>query len=169
MSPDCQSPRSRMCRRPMPSHGWIKQRGRNFAVSLEHRTFFRSADEAVNSSRFIAFYFRQKQTSNSPDFKDFPALGEFFRRIDMVPLRKTRHSRTRDTGLHASHRNPVRFVMARSSPVEAPPLRPHYQWPPWSSSRGKPYLCHENGAVRDVLRPSALSHGAKSRHSFVPS
>jgi hypothetical protein len=66
--------------------GWIKQCGQNFAVSLEHRTFFRSADEAVNSSRFIAFYFRQKQTSNSPYLKDFPALREFFRMIDIGSL-----------------------------------------------------------------------------------
>ncbi|ANY78737.1 hypothetical protein BB934_11275 [Microvirga ossetica] len=59
--------------------GWAKQFGQNFAVTLEHGTFFRSAADPVNSSRFIAFYFRGNQTSIRlilPNFQDF---GEFFR------------------------------------------------------------------------------------------
>jgi hypothetical protein len=54
--------------------GKVKQSWQNFAVSLEHGTFFRSADEAVNSSCFIAFYFSESQTSNGlidPDFQGF--------------------------------------------------------------------------------------------------
>jgi hypothetical protein len=43
--------------------GWAKQSWQNFAASLDHGTFFRSADVAVNSSRFIAFYFMESQTS----------------------------------------------------------------------------------------------------------
>ncbi|NBJ09535.1 hypothetical protein [Microvirga arsenatis] len=62
--------------------GEIKQCGRCFAVSLEHRTFFRSADGTVNSSRFIAFSFHGNQTPNGLIRADPPAFSGFFRMID---------------------------------------------------------------------------------------
>jgi hypothetical protein len=54
--------------------GRAKQFGQNFAVTLEHGTFFRSAADPVNSSRFIAFYFRGGQIFNwliRLDLQDF--------------------------------------------------------------------------------------------------
>jgi hypothetical protein len=62
--------------------GRVKQSWQNFAVSLEHGTFFRSADGAVNSGRFIAFYFSESQTSISLNPSNFKAFSEFFRMID---------------------------------------------------------------------------------------
>ena len=64
--------------------GKVKQSWQNFAVSLEHGTFFRSADEAVNSSCFIAFYFSQSQTSNGlidPDFQGFEGVLSYENRL----------------------------------------------------------------------------------------
>jgi hypothetical protein len=74
-----------MGRRPMvvrwvgPNNSGETLPSRLNAVTLEHGTFFRSAADPVNSSRFIAFYFRGNQTSIRlilPNFQDF---GEFFR------------------------------------------------------------------------------------------
>jgi hypothetical protein len=71
--------------RPM---GRVKQSWQNFAVSLEHGTFFRSADGAVNSARFIAFYFSQSQTSIRLNPSNLKVFSEFFRMMDGLSFRR---------------------------------------------------------------------------------
>ncbi|MBA1155438.1 hypothetical protein [Microvirga mediterraneensis] len=132
--------------------GKVKQFGQDFAVSLEHGTFFRPADGVVNSGHFIAFYFFESQTSDRLNPSNFKVFSAFFRMIDQPFQLEIRYMTSRNIPGHVlSGRS---WIVHRR--LNGRPLDTTIRATP-GHGRGKPYLCHEKGAVGDVLGPPALS------------
>ena len=111
----------------------------------------------------MAFYFSSHQGSTAPAGLVFRDLAGFFRMID-----------TRGQGQSGN------FALKQADgsiqpcrPAEPSPNSVHLRLnqvclgttirtDPWSKRGPKPYLCHEKGAVGDVLGPAALSDETKS-------